>query len=94
LIAASEFARSKTGHYFGEHLAEVLQARSKRDFRKDVTGDAIRKKGEFLQRECPKIHLFMLNHVRTACGLPESQDGLEGEAKQRSKSLKKPKDRL
>jgi len=53
LVQASEFVRLKTGQHYDEHLAELFQAIGKRSAAEDLTGDAIRKKREYLKKHYP-----------------------------------------
>ena len=66
LIVASEFVRLKTGQHYDEHLAELYQAISERPLTADLSGDAIRKKREYLKESYPDLYSWMLERARTA----------------------------
>lgn len=55
LVAASELVKLKTGTYNDEHLAELFQATGGIDGSKDFSGDAIRKKRDYLQTNYPNL---------------------------------------
>jgi hypothetical protein len=65
LIEASEFVRQKTGKYYDEHVAELLQTipRLNVDVEEDISGDAIRKKREHLKRTYPLIYRNVVDRV-------------------------------
>jgi hypothetical protein len=67
LVMASEFVRLRTGQHFDEHLAELFQAIAERPGPADFSGDAIRKKREFLRKHYPRIYEAALNSIRDAC---------------------------
>lgn len=57
LITASEFVRQTTGSYNDEHLAELCQGKFLGPRRRSVmSGDAIRKKRDYLQKEYPELY--------------------------------------
>ncbi|MGD0831030.1 MAG: hypothetical protein ABR907_08820 [Terracidiphilus sp.] len=66
LIVASEFVRLKTGQHYDEHLAELYQAVSERSLTEDLSGDAIRKRREYLKKSYPDLYSWMLERARTA----------------------------
>jgi hypothetical protein len=66
LIVASEFVRLKTGQHYDEHLAELYQAVSERSLSEDLSGDAIRKRREYLKKSYPDLYSWMLERARTA----------------------------
>ena len=66
LIVASEFVRLKTGQHYDEHLAELYQAVSERSLTEDLSGDAIRKRREYLKKNYPDLYSWMLERARTA----------------------------
>ena len=56
LVMTSEFVHLRLGQHYDEHLAELLQAISGRPLSKDVSGDAIRKKREYMKRHYPQLY--------------------------------------
>ena len=66
LIVASEFVRLKTGQHYDEHLAELYQAVSERSLTEDLSGDAIRKRREYLKKNYLDLYSWMLERARTA----------------------------
>jgi hypothetical protein len=66
LIVASEFVRLKTGQHYDEHLADLYQAVSERSVTEDLSGDAIRKRREYLKKCYPDLYAWMLERARTA----------------------------
>jgi hypothetical protein len=66
LIVASEFVRLKTSQHYDEHLAELYQAVSERSLTEDLSGDAIRKRREYLKKNYPDLYSWMLERARTA----------------------------
>ena len=66
LILASEFVRLKTGQHYDEHLAELYQAISERPLTADLSGDAIRKKREYLKESYPVLFSQTLERARRA----------------------------
>jgi hypothetical protein len=67
LIHASEFVRMKTGQHYDEHLAELYQAISERPLTADLSGDAIRKKREYLKEFYPVLFSQVLERARKSC---------------------------
>jgi hypothetical protein len=66
LIVASEFVKLKVGQHYDEHLAELYQAISERPLTADLSGDAIRKRREYLKKCYPDLHSWMLERVKRA----------------------------
>ncbi len=66
LIVVSEFVRLKTGQHYDEHLAELYQAVSERPLAADLSGDAIRKRREYLKKCYPDLYSWMLERARIA----------------------------
>lgn len=56
LITASEVVQLLTGRHYDEHLAELFQAVAKRPLSEDLSGDAIRKKREYLKTRYPGLY--------------------------------------
>jgi hypothetical protein len=67
LIVASEFVLLKVGQHYDEHLAELYQAISERPLTADLSGDAIRKRREYLKRFYPDLYFWMLERARKSC---------------------------
>ena len=76
LIVASEFVRLKTGQHYDEHLAELYQAVSERSLTEDLSGDAIRKRREYLKKSYPDLYSWMLERARTAGESSAPRDSL------------------
>jgi hypothetical protein len=66
LIVASEFVLLKVGQHYDEHLAELFQAISERPLTADLSGDAIRKRREYLKKCYPDLYSWMLERARRA----------------------------
>ena len=66
LIVASEFVRLKVGQHYDEHLAELYQAIAERSPTEDLSGDAIRKRREYLRRCYPGLYSWILERARKA----------------------------
>jgi len=66
LIVASEFVRLKTGQHYDEHLADLYQAISERPPTEDLSGDAIRKRRQYLKKCYPDLYSWMLERAKTA----------------------------
>jgi hypothetical protein len=66
LIVASEFVLLKVGQHYDEHLAEMFQAISERPLTADLSGDAIRKRREYLKKCYPDLYSWMLERARRA----------------------------
>ena len=83
LIMASEFVRVKTGNYYDEHLAELLQTLPRIDLnqQEDISGDSIRKKREHLKKVYPVIYANWNNPAqspsRRAVGVGERRGYLK-----------------
>lgn len=69
LAAASEFVRMKTGQHYDEHLAELFQAvaSNRRLLSEDLSGDAIRKKREYLAKNYPALHSNAFEQATRMC---------------------------
>jgi hypothetical protein len=74
LIVASEFVRLKTSQHYDEHLAELYQAISERSLTVDLSGDAIRKRREYLRKCYPDLYSWMLERARTASESSAARD--------------------
>jgi hypothetical protein len=83
LIVASEFVRLKTGQHYDEHLAELYQAVSERSLTEDLSGDAIRKRREYLKKSYPDLYSWMLERARTAGESSAPRDSLSTEVASR-----------
>ena len=66
LIVASGFVLLKVGQHYDEHLAELYQAVSERPLTADLSGDAIRKRREYLKKCYPDLYSWMLERARIA----------------------------
>lgn len=67
LVTASEFVRLKTGTYNDEHFAELFQGRSDIPESKELSGDAIRKKREYLQKKYPNLYGAAVEAANDMC---------------------------
>jgi len=65
LIQASEFVRLKTGQHYDEHLAELFQAIGNRSAAEELSGDAIRKKREYLKKHYPALYADAVKWAKT-----------------------------
>ena len=66
LIMASEFVRLKTGRHHDEHLAELFQSVGNPSLAKDLSGDAIRKKRNYVMKHYPHLYDQTLKMVENA----------------------------
>lgn len=70
LVDASESIRLKLGEYYDEHLADLLQAIAPPSDGEDFSGDAIRKKRNYLKRRYPAFYKMIVekaeNRLRSA----------------------------
>lgn len=64
LVEASEFVGLKTGKHYDEHLADLFQWIGKRPLKRDLSGDAIRKKREYLAKCYPNLYRMVLKRMR------------------------------
>lgn len=64
LILATEFVRLRTGHFYDEALAELYQCVSGR--RKHFSCDTIRKQRDYLKKNSPALHAWMLEKAKFA----------------------------
>jgi hypothetical protein len=67
LIQASLFVYLKTGHHSDEHLAELFQAIGGGPMTIDMSGDAIRKKRNYMMLQLPKLYNYALEEARQKC---------------------------
>jgi hypothetical protein len=75
LITASEVVRLHTGQHYDEHLAELFQAVAMRPVSTDLSGDAIRKKREYLKTHYPELYAKALEDAPKFCMGLALQDG-------------------
>lgn len=64
LILATEFVRLRTGHFYDEALAELYQYVSGRQ--KGFSCDIIRKQRDYLKKNSPALHAWMLEKAKIA----------------------------
>lgn len=67
LIIASEIVRLHIGQNYDEHLAELFQAVVKGPVSEDLSGDAIRKKREYMKKRYPELYASALRDAKRIC---------------------------
>ena len=81
LIVASELVLLKVGQHYDEHLAELYQAISERPLTADLSGDAIRKRREYLKKFYPDLCSLMLEQARKTCESTVPRDSSQAGAR-------------
>jgi hypothetical protein len=70
LIVASEFVRLQTGRHNDEYLAELFQLVGNPSLAKDLSGDAIRKKRNYVKKNYPQLYAQVLEMAKSCCRNP------------------------